>query len=352
MPSEWHTQSAVQLTWPHEDTDWRPYLADITATYLCLVRAIAAYEPVIIAARDAESVCRLLSSELDGTLAARVVVYKCDNDDTWARDHGFVTLLDSASDTGKARLMDFRFNGWGEKFPADKDNRINTTLHALGAFNGERCDADDFVLEGGSIESDGKGTILTTSQCLLAPHRNQPLTRHDIERQLVERLGADRVLWLDHGTLEGDDTDGHVDTIVRMAPDDTLLYVGCDDETDSHYADFALLEQQLRDLRTAEGKPYRLLRLPMPDAIYADGERLPATYANFLVVNGAVIVPTYAQEANDRKAMEVVSAAFNGYDVVGVDSRTIIRQHGSIHCLTMQYPEGVASFQGQCIRLV
>lgn len=352
MPSEWHTQSAVQLTWPHEDTDWRPYLADITSTYLCLVRAIAAYEPVIIAARDAESVCRLLSSELDGTLAARVVVYKCDNDDTWARDHGFITLLDSASDTGKARLMDFRFNGWGEKFPADKDNRINTTLYALGAFNGERCDADDFVLEGGSIESDGKGTILTTSQCLLAPHRNQPLTRHDIEWQLKERLGADRVLWLDHGTLEGDDTDGHVDTIVRMAPDDTLLYVGCDDEADSHYADFALLEQQLRALRTAEGNPYRLLRLPMPDAIYADGERLPATYANFLVVNGAVIVPTYAQEANDRKAMEVVSAAFNGYDVVGVDSRTIIRQHGSIHCLTMQYPEGVASFQGQCIRLV
>lgn len=352
MPSEWHTQSAVQLTWPHEDTDWRPYLADITSTYLCLVRAIAAYEPVIIAARDAESVCQLLSSELDGTLAARVVVYKCDNDDTWARDHGFITLLDSASDTGKARLMDFRFNGWGEKFPADKDNRINTTLYALGAFNGERCDADDFVLEGGSIESDGKGTILTTSQCLLAPHRNQPLTRHDIERQLVERLGADRVLWLDHGTLEGDDTDGHVDTIVRMAPDDTMLYVGCDDEADSHYADFALLEQQLRALRTAEGKPYRLLRLPMPDAIYADGERLPATYANFLVVNGAVIVPTYAQEANDRKAMEVASAAFKSYDVVGVDSRTIIRQHGSIHCLTMQYPEGVASFQGHCMRLV
>lgn len=351
MPSEWHRQSAVQLTWPHEDTDWRPYLAEITDTCVDIVRAVAMYEPVVIAARNPAEVCRLLGERLDSELASRVVVYECDNDDTWARDHAFITLLDAGSDTGKARLVDFRFNGWGGKFAASKDNRVSTTLYALGAFNGQYRDAGDFVLEGGSVESDGKGTILTTSQCLLAPHRNQPLTRHDIGRRLAAELGAGRVLWLDHGNLIGDDTDGHVDTIVRMAPGDTLVYVGCDDRSDPQYADFRALERQLRSLVTADGRPYRLLRLPMPDAIFDGDERLPATYANFLIVNGAVIVPVYGQEGKDREALDVVAEAFPGRDIVAVDSCTIIRQHGSIHCLTMQYPEGVASFGGKCMRV-
>ena len=206
------------------------------------------------------------------------------------------------------RLLDFRFNGWGKKFAADKDNLINRTLYARGVFGGERVDYDDFVLEGGSIESDGRGTVLTTS------------------------------VWLDHGNLVGDDTDGHIDTIVRLCPDNTLLYVGCDDENDPQYADLHALEQQLKVATDADGKPYRLLRLPMPDALYDDGDRLPATYANFLIINGAVIVPTYAQEENDARALALVAEAFPGYDIIGIDSRTIVRQHGSIHCLTMQYP--------------
>lgn len=173
----------------------------------------------------------------------------------------------------------------------------------------------------------------------MAPHRNQPMTREQIEQTLKERLCARKIIWLDHGQLIGDDTDGHIDTIVRMCPNNTLLYVGCDDENDPQYADFKALEQQLKDVTDADGNPYRLLKLPMPDAIYDDGDRLPATYANFLILNGAVIVPTYNQETKDARALEVVAEAFPGYDIIAIDSRTIVRQHGSIHCLTMQYPK-------------
>ena len=194
------------------------------------------------------------------------------------------------------------------------------------------------MLEGGSIESDGRGTVFTTSQCLLAPHRNQPLTREDIELKLKEYLRAERIVWLDHGNLTGDDTDGHIDTIVRIAPDNTLLYVACDDSGDEQYDDFRALENQLRDLRTIDGEPYRLLRLPMPDAIFDDGDRLPATYANFVITNGAVICPTYNQPAKDAQAMKIIGEAFPGREVIGIDACTVIRQHGSLHCLTMQYP--------------
>ena len=235
-------------------------------------------------------------------------------------------------------MLDFRFNGWGEKFAADKDNRINHTLYNKGVFSGERVDYDDFVLEGGSIESDGRGTVLTTSVCLMAPHRNQPMTQAEVEAVLKERLCARKIVWFDHGQLIGDDTDGHIDTIVRICPDNTLLYVGCDDENDPQYADLKALENQLKQAADADGKPYRLLKLPMPDALYDNGDRLPATYANFLIINGAVIVPTYNQESNDTRALELVAEAFPGYDIIGIDSQTIVRQHGSIHCLTMQYP--------------
>ena len=207
------------------------------------------------------------------------------------------------------------------------------------------------MLEGGSIESDGKGTLFTKSQCLLAPHRNQPFSRENIDSQLRNFFHVRNVVWLDHGNLVGDDTDGHIDTIVRVAPHDTLLYVGCDDAEDEQYEDFQALEKQLQKLFTYEGYPYRLLKLPMPDAIYDEGDRLttdrnskgdrlPATYANFLILNGAVIYPTYNQPEKDEEAKRQIQLAFPDRDVIGVDSLTIIRQHGSIHCLTMQLPEG------------
>lgn len=258
------------------------------------------------------------------------------SNDTWARDHGFITLTD---DEGHHRLLDFCFNGWGEKFPADLDNAINRRLYDEGKLKGEYVDCLDFVLEGGSIESDGKGTVLTTTGCLLAPHRNQPLTKKQIEERLKRELHAERILWIDHGSLTGDDTDGHIDTLVRICPDDTLLYVGCDDPGDEQYEGLRLMEDQLKTFRTLDGRPYRLLKLPMPRPIHDGDDRLPATYANFLVINGAVLCPTYAQPDLDAKAITIIGKAFPGREMVGIDCRSIIKQHGSLHCCTMQFPK-------------
>ena len=346
LPAEWEKQSGVMLTWPHADTDWRPYLDDITQTYLQLADAITQREHLLVATPFPDATKTLLSQALTPGQMERVSIYETASNDTWARDHGPITLsvpqAPAASEDSGHRLLDFRFNGWGEKFAWEKDNAITRHLYARGAFADCTLERhDDFVLEGGSIESDGQGTVFTTSQCLLAPHRNQPLSRQDIEQRLKTLLHARRIVWIDHGNLVGDDTDGHIDTIVRVAPDNTLLYVGCDNPEDEQYADFQALQEQLGTLRTIEGKPYRLLKLPMPEAVYDDGERLPATYANFLIINGAVIYPTYAQPQNDEEARRTLQEAFSRHTLVPIDSRTIIRQHGSIHCLTMQLPEGI-----------
>lgn len=334
LPAEWELQSGIQLTWPHADTDWQPYLDDITETFIEIAKTILRYEDLIIATPHPEEVAGFILGASSNGHSCKI--YRCPSNDTWARDHGAITLKNN---NGDFRLLDFQFNGWGRKFAADKDNAITKNLFKQGAFNGKLVDYNDFVLEGGSIESDGKGTIMTTSFCLLAPNRNQPLSKAKIEEQLLKRLNAKRIIWLDHGQLIGDDTDGHIDTIVRFAPNDTLLYIGCNDKTDPQYEDFNKLEEQLKTLRTLEGNPYRLIKLPMPRPIYDGDDRLPATYANFLVINGAVIVPTYNQSDLDKLAIRLIGEAFPDREIIGIDSRTIIRQHGSIHCLTMQYPK-------------
>ena len=257
------------------------------------------------------------------------------SNDTWARDHGFITVEELSPITHQPSpiLLDFCFNGWGEKFEATLDNQINRHLYEQGLVKGTYEDHLDFVLEGGSIESDGKGTIFTTSCCLMAPHRNQPLSRQEIEERLKTYLGAERIVWLEHGSLMGDDTDGHIDTLVRICPDDTLLYTGGDED----HPDLALMEQELQALRTLDGKPYRLLKLPLPRPVYDEGERLPATYANYLVINGAVLVPTYNQPDLDAEALRTIGEAFPDREIVGIDCRAVIKQHGSLHCCTMQY---------------
>ena len=345
LPAEWEPQWGVQLTWPHAGTDWKPYLEDITDTYIKMAQAIAQRERLLVVCPHAEAVRALLSGKVN---MENVTFCECPTDDTWARDHGFITLLPScrsasaSADGQRQRLLDFRFNGWGEKFKADNDNAINRRL--FDADTPGRLAADyeshlDFVLEGGSIESDGQGTVFTTTGCLMAPHRNQPLTKQEIEEQLKKRLYARRVLWIDYGHLAGDDTDGHIDTLVRIAPDDTLLYLYTDDVDDEHYADLQAMKAQLATFRTLDGRPYRLLGLPLPQALYDDGERLPATYANFLVVNGAVLVPTYGQPEIDSVAVDIIQQAFPDREMIPIDSSTIVRQHGSIHCCTMQFPQ-------------
>ena len=300
MPAEWEPQKAVQLTWPHEGTDWAPMLPEITAVYEEMAREIRKREDVLIVApKELQSELLPLTSHL----------LPLTSNDTWARDHGFITV-EEASDLSPQPsdliLLDFQFNGWGEKFPAELDNQINKHLFVKGLVKGLYEPHLDFVLEGGSIESDGKGTVFTTTCCLMAPHRNQPLSQQDIEAKLKEYLGAERIVWINHGSLIGDDTDGHIDTLVRICPDDTLLYIGGDEE----HPDLARMEEELRTLRTIAGQPYRLLKLPLPHPIYDEGERLPATYANYLVINGAILVPTYNQPDLDQEAKRIIQQAF------------------------------------------
>ena len=325
MPAEWEQQRFVQLTWPHAATDWVPILSDITATYEKMAHEIGKREPLLIVAPKGTSI------ELASSLSRRENEQRAtlDTNDTWARDHGFITVEEPTARI----LLDFKFNGWGEKFEATLDNAINRQLYEQGFVEGVYEDHLDFVLEGGSIESDGKGSIFTTSCCLMAPHRNQPLTMQQIEDRLKQYLGAKRIVWINHGSLLGDDTDGHIDTLVRICPDDTILYTA----GDADHPDLALMEQELMALRTTDGRPYRLLKLPLPRPIYDDGDRLPATYANYLVINGAVLVPTYNQPDLDAEAMHTIGKAFPDREVVGIDCCTIIRQHGSLHCCTMQY---------------
>jgi agmatine/peptidylarginine deiminase len=325
MPAEWEPQSMVQLTWPHKDTDWAPILPEITAVYNEMAREIRKREKLLIVA-PAEVQPPTLNSYL----------ITLNTNDTWARDHGFITVEELTANSQKPKtkiLLDFCFNGWGEKFEATLDNEINRHLYDQGLIKGIYESHLDFVLEGGSIESDGKGTIFTTSCCLMAPHRNQPLTQSEIEQRLKQSLGAERVVWINHGSLIGDDTDGHIDTLVRICPDDTLLYIGSDEE----HPDLLLMEEELKTFRTLEGKPYRLLKLPLPRPIYDGDDRLPATYANYLVINDAVLVPTYNQPDLDQEAMRIIQQAFPDRDIVGIDCRAVIKQHGSLHCCTMQY---------------
>ena len=355
LPAEWERQSGIMLTWPHAETDWKPYLRQITDTYLELADIITRYEHLLVATPILESTRSMLAKRLSADQMNRVHLFEIDSNDTWARDHGPITLVCKSQNSGYMMpftLLDFKFNGWGEKFRWEKDNAITQNLYYQGAFqNSAVNNHQGFVLEGGSIESDGKGTIFTTSQCLLAPHRNQPFNREQLEKLLKNFFQAQHIVWLDHGNLIGDDTDGHIDTIVRVAPHDTLLYVGCDNPEDEQYEDFQALEKQLKSLFTWEGYPYRLLKLPMPDPIYdegdclttnpdSEGDRLPATYANFLILNKAVIYPTYNQPEKDEEARKQIQLAFPDREIIGVDSQTIIRQHGSIHCITMQLPEG------------
>ena len=304
MLAEWEKQSCVQLTWPHAGTDWAPILDEITAVYKQMVQEIGKHEPVL-------------------------VVDDFPHNDTWARDHGFI----SVEEDGRLLLLDFKFNGWGEKFPSELDNQLNRQLYEKSLVRGTYESHLDFVLEGGSIESDGQGTIFTTQCCLMAPHRNQPLTQDEIEDRLKLWLGAERVVWLKHGSLIGDDTDGHIDTLVRICPNNTLLYIRGDEK----HPDLYEMEKELQELRTTSGHPYRLLRLPLPRPIYDGEERLPATYANYLVINGAVLVPTYAQPDLDQEALRIIGEAFPDREIVGIDCRAVIRQHGSLHCCTMQY---------------
>ncbi len=334
LPAEWAPQSGIQLTWPHAETDWAYMLTEVRSCFTAIAREIAKRELLLIVTPEPEEVRKQISATVN---MENVRFMECETNDTWARDHGAITLLNADGPS----LIDFTFNGWGLKFASDKDNLITRQAVEAGFLHGRYINRLGFVLEGGSIESDGQGTLLTTSECLLSPNRNGQMSRDEIEAYLCSVFHLQRVLWLDHGYLAGDDTDSHVDTLARLCSPDTIAYVQCTDTQDEHYEALHRMEEQLKTFRTINGKPYRLLALPMVGKIEEEGERLPATYANFLIMNDAVLYPTYRQPENDACAGEVLQEAFPEYQIVGIDCRALIKQHGSLHCVTMQYPTGV-----------
>lgn len=335
LPAEWYRQSGVQLTWPHRNTDWCTMLEEVEECFIKIAKEIAATEFLLIVSPEIEDVRRKLQGKANLT---NILFFECDSNDTWARDHGAITSFRN----GKPQIHDFCFNGWGMKFAANHDNQINRQLCQQNILIGEYNNHLDFVLEGGSLESDGKGTLLVTSTCLLSPNRNDKLSKEAIGNYLKTTFNLQQILWLDYGYLAGDDTDSHIDTLARLCPDDTIVYVQCNDPADEHYNELAKMEEQLKSFITLDKKPFKLLPLPMADAVYDEnGGRLPATYANFLIINDSILYPIYNQEANDQLAGEVLSQAFPDKKIRGINCLPLIKQHGSLHCVTMQYPEGV-----------
>ena len=335
FPAEWEPQSAILIAWPHAGTDWADRLGEVEETYIALVQAITRFQQVVICVADDDietyAEMRLRSNRVD---MARVRFVTVAYDDTWLRDSGPITLRDGAG----FRLLDFRFTAWGGKFEAGRDDLLVEALAAQGLFGDAARQRVDFALEGGGIETDGAGTLLTTWHCL---HERHPdATRAQLSAQLADWLHQDRVLWLDHGALEGDDTDAHIDTLARFAPGDAIVFQACDDEADSHYADLKAMADEIAALRTGDGRPYALFPLPWAKPVIDEGRRLAASYANFLIVNGAVLMPAYGDPA-DAAAAAVLAQAFPGREIVPVPCRPLIWQNGSLHCITMQLPEGL-----------
>lgn len=323
--AEFEKQSFTQIIFPHKETDWSPYLREAQETFVNIIKAIQSYQKVLIVSYD----IRAVKEHFDSHKNLYFVEYICD--DTWARDCSALCV----ENRNALELLDFTFTAWGGKFQASRDNLMSQTIAHCYSAPMKKC---DFILEGGGMESNGEGLLLTTSESLLNSNRNATLTPQEVDKILKEYFGAEEVLILNHGYLSGDDTDSHIDTLARFISSDTIMYVECKDREDEHYSALNLMREELESLATKH--KLKLIPLPMCDALYYDGERLPATYANFLFVNGALIVPTYGL-AQDEKALKIFKRTFPNREIIGVDCSVLVRQHGSLHCVTMNFASGV-----------
>ena len=331
FPAEWEKQSFLQLTFPHDKNDWAYMLEEVTACFVEIIETAARFQDVLVVCDNVERVKSFFNS------TQNIFFVQAESNDTWARDHGGITVLEN----GEAVIHDYIFNGWGNKFDAGLDNQITKKIYDKGVFVNCSVKTFDLVLEGGSLESDGKGTILTTSECLLSKNRNEHLSKSRIEQLLKENFGAERILWLNHGYLAGDDTDSHIDTLARFCNKKTIAYVGCNNPEDEHFEALQQMKKELQQFSDFEGNPYKLVEVPLPDACFdSDGNRLPATYVNFTIINEAVLVPVYGV-SQDEKALDILKNCFPDRKVIGLNCRVLIEQHGSLHCVTMQYPEQV-----------
>lgn len=334
--AEWESCEAILMALPVAGTDWEYMLPEITDQYRRLVSAFTgAGERVVLLCPDRKKGAEIFK-EIPGD---RLTLLECPYNDTWTRDYGPLTVIRG----GRLRALDFGFNGWGLKFAADRDNLVNLNLNKKyviepDIYRNER----DFELEGGSVDTDGHGTLLTTTRCLCSPNRNGGRSKKEIGERLTASLGVDHILWLDYGALEGDDTDSHIDTLCRMGPNNVILFTGCRDVDDPHFEELLKMRAQLTMFRNTEGKPYNLVELPFPDPVYdEEGNRLPATYANYLVTPRNIFMPVYASPQTDRLACQTMKIVFPDHNIVPVDCRQLLRQHGSLHCATMQIPDNV-----------
>ncbi|MGH7925698.1 MAG: agmatine deiminase family protein [Candidatus Binatus sp.] len=352
MPPEWAPHLACYLAWPHNRDTWPGKFDVIPPIYAAMVAKIARFDPVRLAVTDAAQIdnvramlrdaARRTENEAPGPLLP-VDIFHLPTNDAWARDHGpiFVNRRSVGRSSLPAALagpnqiaLDWRFNSWGEKYGAfDLDDVVP---QKLGLRYGFEVIEPGIVLEGGSIDVNGAGSLLTTESCLLNPNRNPTLGRADIEDYLRTYLGVTNVLWLGDG-IAGDDTDGHIDDLARFVAPDTIVTVLEDDPADANYAALRDNLARLRAMRDQDGRPFKIETLPMPPAVIYDGTRLPASYANFYIANGGVLMPTF-DAATDALATATLSRLFPGRRVVGVPSTDLVWGLGSVHCLSQQHP--------------
>ena len=320
LPAEWEKQECVMVTYPHRKSDWICCLDDVKKTYRDIIKAISKYEKCLVICDN----IKLVKNELREIENSNIIFTQAKTNDTWIRDYGTIDVFCG----DEIVSYDFIFNGWGGKYEAKLDNELNSVLYQKGIFSNKLI-IENFVLEGGSIDTNGDGVLLTTSKCLLNPNRNQSLSKQEIEQKLKEIFGLTKIIWLENGSLIGDDTDSHIDTLARFLNKDTIAYVKCYDKKDKHFLELGQMEKELQQTG------FNLIPLPLPHPIYHDDERLPATYLNFLFVNGGLLLPVY----NDKYDKEVIKILENFYpkiDIIPIDSTILIREHGSIHCSTMQ----------------
>ncbi len=332
MPAEWHPHAATWLTWPKDPVTWPDRVPAVQEIYLQFLEALTPHETVHLLVDDGE-VAADVRARCAGrpVVRERLVCHEVPTVDSWIRDYGPNFLL---GPHGELAFNDWHFNAWGGKYEtlmrdSDVPARL-TTLARVPRFE------PGIVLEGGSIDVDGQGTVITTEQCLLHPNRNPSLTRADLEAYLRAYLGVSQVLWLGEG-IEGDDTDGHVDDITRFVSEDTIVTVVERDPADANYEPLRENRRRLELARSASGQPYRIVDLPMPGLVAADGDRLPASYANFYIANGVVLLPVYGH-ADDRTVVDILQPLFPDRRVVPLPCEPLVWGMGSIHCVTQQQP--------------
>ncbi|WP_457743660.1 agmatine deiminase family protein [Sulfurimonas sp.] len=319
--AEFEEQNFTQIIFPHKDTDWVEYLYEAQKSFTNIINTVRKYQKCLVIAYDINAVKKHFS-DYDNL---EFVEYT--TDDTWARDCSAITIIEN----GEKKLLDFTFNAWGGKFQALKDNQMSKYLAKQYKTPIKQI---DFVLEGGAIESNGEDTILTTSACMLNKNRNPSLNAVETTQKLKDFFGAKDILYLHHGYLAGDDTDSHIDTLARFIDQNTIMYVQCQNKNDEHYKELKQMEEELQII--AKEKNLHLIPLPMTEPIYFNNERLPATYANFLFVNGAILLPIYGVK-EDKDALKIFQKTFPDREIVPIDCSILIRQHGSLHCVTMNF---------------